>query len=145
MSQRRSASGKIRWRAVIVPVVLAAWLLRAFVPLGFMPAKAEDGWTTLVICTGDGLQSITLDADGEPVDAASPVDPASPIEPAPGKQQDGPCLQSASAKFAAGAVTISALPSQRWRQTVRLPVAEQSFIATFLPGTLRSRAPPVQS
>ena len=139
MSQGRSASGKIRWRAIVVPVVLTAWLLRAFIPLGFMPAAAEDGWVTLVICTGDGVSSITIDAEGRP------VEPAAPAEPVTGKHQEGPCPQSASAKFAAAAVTEGALPSLHLRQIVLASAAEQAFIAHRQPGALGSRAPPFQS
>ncbi|MGP1256416.1 MAG: hypothetical protein ACTS10_18495 [Kiloniellales bacterium] len=45
-------------------------LLRAMIPVGFMPdlAAARDGVFTLVICSGSGVSTITLDANGDPVD-----------------------------------------------------------------------------
>ena len=42
--------------------------LRSLLPVGFMLAPAAaDGTMTVVICTGHGPETVTLDADGKPV------------------------------------------------------------------------------
>ena len=48
-------------------------LLRAMIPVGFMPdlAAARDGVFTFVICSGSGFSTITLDANGDPVESDS--------------------------------------------------------------------------
>ncbi|MDX2259228.1 MAG: DUF2946 family protein [Hyphomicrobiaceae bacterium] len=53
-------------------VVLVALCLRALVPAGYMPgtATAADGSKalTLVICTADGVRSVTIDVPDAPAD-----------------------------------------------------------------------------
>lgn len=48
-------------------------LLRAMIPVGFMPdpAAAREGVFKLVICNGSGFSTITLDANGDPVETDS--------------------------------------------------------------------------
>lgn len=50
-------------------LLLFALLMRALVPVGYMPAAAADGHgLSLVICNGSGeLQAIALDDQGNPV------------------------------------------------------------------------------
>ncbi|MEL6291172.1 MAG: DUF2946 family protein [Pseudomonadota bacterium] len=52
-------------------LVLMALAVRALIPPGFMLATAEasGGGLTVVICTAQGMQSVSLDADGKPVEA----------------------------------------------------------------------------
>ena len=45
---------------------LLAVVLRLLAPQGFMPAKDASDGLTLVICTGKGLATITLDEHGRP-------------------------------------------------------------------------------
>ncbi|MEQ1711265.1 MAG: DUF2946 family protein [Hyphomicrobium sp.] len=61
----KSRGGSVRQWAARVLVVLFA--LRALVPAGFMPdfAAARDGGVRLVICTAQGLATITIPGDGE--------------------------------------------------------------------------------
>ena len=56
----------------LILLVLFLVLLRALVPPGYMPdlAAAQDGIITLVICSPDGLRTISLDENGNPVEPA---------------------------------------------------------------------------
>ena len=48
-------------------LLLAAFMLRALIPTGWMPQTSDGGdGVTLVICTVAGLQEITLGPDGHP-------------------------------------------------------------------------------
>lgn len=67
-AQGRKIDGRT-WRANIVRVVLAAFLLRALIPAGFMPdfGAASRGVFQVVICSANGLEHLTLDVNGKPV------------------------------------------------------------------------------
>ena len=56
-------------RRFLTPLLILAFALRALVPAGFMLAPSAVGEMTVVLCTGHGPQTITLDADGKPVPA----------------------------------------------------------------------------
>jgi hypothetical protein len=60
---------RIQRSKTIVLVALMAYFLRALVPLGWMPESA--GGATLVICTAQGLSTIQLDSEGNPVEPGS--------------------------------------------------------------------------
>ena len=47
-------------------LLLLALLLQAAIPAGFMPGKTGDGTVQMVICTGTGPATITVDADDAP-------------------------------------------------------------------------------
>jgi hypothetical protein len=75
-----------RLLSLLFIVVLAA---RSLVPAGFMlQAPAGDDFVQLVICTGYGAQTITLDRDG------------TPVQPKPVKPETGLCPYAASAPVA---------------------------------------------
>lgn len=50
-----------------VTLVVLAVFLRAMIPVGYMPGDRDDGTFTMVICSGFGTQTITVDAQGQPV------------------------------------------------------------------------------
>lgn len=54
---------------VLPSLIALCVLLRALVPVGFMPdlAAAREGVFTIVICTADGLSAFAVNARGEPV------------------------------------------------------------------------------
>lgn len=54
------------FRFAAVYLALAAMVLRALLPAGFMPGATADG-STIVVCTMDGLVQLQLDADGKPI------------------------------------------------------------------------------
>ena len=76
-----------RLLSLLFIVVLAA---RSLVPVGYMlqASAAGDGSVEIVICTGHGPQTITLDRDG------------TPIKSAPAKADAGICPYAASAPVA---------------------------------------------
>jgi hypothetical protein len=55
------------FRHFAVSLALAATLLRALLPEGWMPNPSGAAGTPVVICTVYGLQHIVLNADGNPV------------------------------------------------------------------------------
>lgn len=54
-------------------LLVATVVLRALVPVGFMPdlSRLASGTIQLVICTGTGSKLVTLDENGKPVPAKS--------------------------------------------------------------------------
>jgi hypothetical protein len=60
-------------------LLLAAFMLRALIPSGWMPQASNGDGVTLVICTAAGMKQIVLGPDGEPVDDA----PNATHEPCP--------------------------------------------------------------
>lgn len=64
-------------RAFVARVLTFAFVLHAFVPQGFVPdlASLRDGRFEIVICTGNGLQTLQVDADGQPIKSI-PSDPS---------------------------------------------------------------------
>ena len=54
--------------AALTRLLVCCVLLRALVPVGFMPdLAAGDGVFTIVICTADGFSTIDVDANGDPI------------------------------------------------------------------------------
>ena len=55
---------------LLVQLALFLVLLRALIPPGYMPdlAAAQDGVITFVICSPDGLRTVSLDENGKPVE-----------------------------------------------------------------------------
>lgn len=64
-----TASGKGRAASLVLLFVAAAFLLRAFLPSGFMPSVSVDGSYELVICSGMGEKTIRVSADGTQEDS----------------------------------------------------------------------------
>jgi len=80
----------IRQRAIAATLVVAALLLRALVPAGYMLAPGQDGRTiTVALCSGSQVQSIKL---------ALPGDPHQPQKSQAGK--DSPCAFAGTATLA---------------------------------------------
>lgn len=49
-------------------ILMFAFFMQALIPVGFMPAFAKDGSVTIEICSGDSVQHIKMDADGDEAD-----------------------------------------------------------------------------
>ena len=119
----------------VANLLLIALMLRALVPVGYMPdfAAAAKGEYKVVICSAAGSKTISLDADGIPV----PADPS--------EQHDQPCAFAGVLAFAGPALealTISppatALDIGVPRQSAELPPARAGPV-------LGSRGPPQNS
>jgi hypothetical protein len=115
-------------------VLLAAFMLRALIPTGWMPQASTSGdGVTLVICTVAGLQEITLGPDGHPQPTGDE-----------GQASAGhdPCPFAAVTKFTPPALTaLLVLPTdygavEPLRHTPEAPAATHLRLA-------ESRAPPV--
>lgn len=112
-------------------------LLRAMIPVGFMPdlAAARDGVFTFVICSGSGFSTITLDANGDPVEPGSGHDAeaVSPCLFAP----IGPALPASHPSGSLAQAGFSLLAS--WS-----PVLAAGHLR-YRPTALRPRAPPLRA
>ncbi|WP_119168678.1 DUF2946 family protein [Algihabitans albus] len=112
-------------------------LLRAMIPVGFMPdlAAARDGVFTLVICTGNGLSTIELDANGDPVD--------------PDDRHEAEA-QSHCTFAPIGPVVLTSLPADLTSRALASAPASWSSIPAaghirYRPTALLPRAPPLRS
>jgi hypothetical protein len=56
-----------RFRTTAVHIALAAMLLRALMPAGWMPSAAASAGTPITICTMHGAVQMALGADGQPL------------------------------------------------------------------------------
>jgi len=59
-------------RQLMATLALVAACIGGLVPSGWMPQAESGGRFSLVVCSGDGLREITLDAHGNPVEAQTP-------------------------------------------------------------------------
>ena len=118
-----------RWLSLMMLVVFAA---RCLVPAGFMleASSASDGTLTMVICTGQGTQMISVDADGKP------------ISPKPAHVDNGLCAYSASGSVALAAFEPLDLTTQVYAAAVTYTLTAQLFRATPKPGATSARGPP---
>ena len=126
-----SFGGRHRYSGLTV-ILLAAFMLRALIPTGWMPLASDTDGMTLVICTVAGLQEITLGPDGHP----QPSDESS--------QASGhdPCPFAAAVKFTPPALAAILIPPANTAGVA--PVAHEPAppSATHL-RLAESRAPPV--
>jgi hypothetical protein len=123
-------------RAFCAWAVLCAFLVRANIPIGYMPdfSKEASGFIPVKICHGDGLATVFLDKN------LKPVDPATPHHNMSDKFS---CLFSAGGFFAlaaAAAPMLAALIVFSFGIFV-LPVF--GFARRFYFGNASSRSPPV--
>ncbi|WP_429911099.1 hypothetical protein [Glycocaulis sp.] len=67
-------------RQIMATLALVAACMSGLVPSGWMPQAGADGQFTLVICTGEGMRELVLDAGGNAVstDSADPITPEAP-------------------------------------------------------------------
>lgn len=67
-------------RQIMATLALVAACMSGLVPSGWMPQAGADGQFSLVICTGEGMRELVLDADGNAVspDRADPITPEAP-------------------------------------------------------------------
>jgi hypothetical protein len=109
-----------------------AFAVRSLLPVGFMLAASpeHDGRLSVVICTGHGPQSLTLDDKGVPVPAKAPASdnaqcPYAPVG-AVAVDHDAPHLLAHTVRYAAVAYRITS----------------ELFRATPRPGAQSARGPP---
>ena len=118
-------------------LIICCLLLRALVPVGFMPdlGAARDGVFTIVICTAAGLSTVAVDEDGNPVapHPSSEADRASHCLFAPAGSIALPTVIVPTVPHAVTAATGAWLPIEAVRHT------------RFRPTSSRPRAPPIIS
>lgn len=67
MFVRRDSNGWSGARALIVRALLTAFVLRALIPVGYMPdfGAVSKGVFKVVVCTAQGLKTMSVDLNGE--------------------------------------------------------------------------------
>lgn len=67
MSIRGNGAIDAVWRGRLIRLFLMAFVLRALIPAGFMPdfSNASAGIFKVVVCTGYGSKTVTIDAAGK--------------------------------------------------------------------------------
>ena len=119
-------------RRFLTVLALLTLTLRSLLPVGFMLAPAAADEMTVVICTGHGPLTITLDADGKPVPTKPKLTDAGLCAYAsPG----GTTLADAAPALAAREVIYE-------RALVRVHAA--IVVAPHKPGATSPRGPPTE-
>lgn len=128
----RNGSESRPWISTLLAVVI---LVRALVPVGFMPdlSRLADGVYEIVVCTGDGLGTITVDSAGDPV---------SPDGSGSAPVQNSLCPFAAAAAVALATIAVVFFASFRWPSRVffSLPETRLAAVCGWVP--LGARAPP---
>ena len=120
-------------RPAIASFALAAMLLRALLPEGWMPNPTGLAGTPVVLCTAYGMQHIVLDQDGKPA------------KPSDSKHSDV-CPFAAAAHFAPPAADIGIpLPCHASAPIACLRPTQQTAKARFLRHAIAPRAPPLSA
>lgn len=115
----------LRHRRLVALLLLPGLLLRALVPVGFMPGSGTGVGIVLELCTAHGLQRFVVQPDGDTAPAA------------PASHADNPCAFALTAVAApppaAGSGGAGAMP------TAAPPTAFRSVAAA--PPPVRARSP----
>ena len=118
-------------------LIICCLLLRALVPVGFMPdiGAARDGVFTIVVCTAAGFSTIEVDENGNPV------------APDPSSETDGTnqCLFAPAGSVALPTVIVPTVPHAVIAAAGAWPPIEAASHTRFRPTSSRPRAPPVSS
>lgn len=117
-------------RRFLTVLALLSLTLRSLLPVGFMLAPSAADEMTVVICTGHGPLTVTLDVDGKPVPAKPKLTDA------------GLCAYASpgATTLADAAPALAARDVLYARSLVRLHVA--MAVALRLPGATSPRGPP---
>lgn len=121
-----------RW---VSHLLLLAFVARAIIPAGYMPdfAAAAQGVFKVVICTASGQQSLTLDAEGNPV-------------PEPSQQHhDQPCAFSGLTALNTPELTVLTIARPVYDMTQRVPLSYVLLPPARAGPAHGSRAPPTLS
>jgi hypothetical protein len=110
--------------------IVALVLARGAIPAGFMPAASSDGSLEIVICSGQGAQTIVIGQDGKP---ANPKD-------AP-QTHKGFCPFAATALAALAPQDLPVFQPFAIADENKLPTATSAIVARFASGT-SARSPP---
>ena len=111
--------------------------MRAVVPLGFMPdlSRLADGVLEIVICSGDGMATLAVDAAGSPV---------SPGRTDPGPVQNGLCPFAATAALALATLAVVLFGAFRWPSRLLFSFRDETrLVSASRLGPLGPRAPPL--
>ncbi|MDE1151178.1 MAG: hypothetical protein PW788_01465 [Micavibrio sp.] len=108
--------------------ILLAFVVRSFIPLGFMPGKtaANDGQLfPMVICSAGGTSTVYLTAD------KIPAAPAQAPHDETAQHDHTPCVFSASFHLAVGALPAAALPLPVTLAAAKAISADVTQLPTF--------------
>lgn len=140
MGGRNGTGRGMRVGNFLARLLLFATVLRALAPLGFMPdlQALQEGRVEIVLCTGIGFKTITVDAAGRPV---LPDGSDAPSDPGEGAGAD--CAFRSPAAAALLLPEVAALPAPAAAYSERLrPAAAQALPPPAQGPPLGARAPP---
>lgn len=120
-------------RQAVIGLLLLPFLLVALLPQGFMPAVTDGGTFTVMLCTSEGLRTVTLDASGQEV-------PDGPAGDENGSS--GLCIFAGIGQFAALHAAPD-LPTPASTVQKAAGLVPDSLHAAAYSGALGARAPPV--
>ncbi len=112
-------------------------VLRAAVPLGFMPdlTRLAGGVLEIVICSAEGIGTITVDESGDPV---------TPGHPDPGPAHNSLCPFAAAAlALALAALAVVLFGLIRWPESLGYTLSGAELASARVLGSLGPRAPPL--
>jgi hypothetical protein len=116
----------MNWRDMACAFALIAIILRAFIPVGFMPGDGRGH--AIVICSGDHLSQIAVGLDGRPL-------------PDHGRAHDQPCGFSLNVASLGGTTPVVLLPPV-FAEIVP-DFAVDTALSSHTPSGYSSRAPPI--
>lgn len=131
MSIRRDGikTGALRWW--VAHLLLLAIVSRALIPIGYMPDfQSADGVFKVVICSGMGAKSVSLDADGNPL----------PNQQSSHDEQ--PCAFAGIAAVALPALDAIPLSAPMFQTSILTPRVAVHLPPSRAGPTLGSRGPP---
>jgi hypothetical protein len=119
-----------------VYLALAAMMLRALIPAGWMPQTSPQHASLFVICTTQGMQQVALGDDGKPL-------PASPQHQQDGDASHAVCPFAVASAHSAPPLAVAALPAPSLAAVfVAAPVTDAALRTSggYVPQA--ARAPP---
>jgi hypothetical protein len=121
----------MRRRLSLLLLVLAL-TVRGLVPAGYMIASsAVDGTPSVVICTGHGLETVTLDPDGKPG------------KPKPARSDNGLCPYATSTPVAFAAAPVIVVERALAVAVIDFPASVGRGHAELHGGITSARGPPL--
>ncbi len=120
-----------RISALLMLLALASSLL----PPGMMPGRDRDGLISVVLCTSDGLRTVLLDQQGQPVDENGPADEEQ-------HTAAGLCAFASVLPLDLAKAPAPGLPAVAVRSAYRLPQPASATVKAQV-RTASARAPPL--
>lgn len=121
-------------RHAIVLLLTLALVVRGLIPAGYMLAPSASGEAlSVVICTGHGPETISLDPDGKP------------LKPVPARGDSGQCAYAGSVPTAPAVATVDAVEVLLTAGVIAFPPSADLVRAEHRGGGASARGPPLST